>query len=260
MELIGIINLTPDSFSDGGKNLIAANAITSAEEMLGDGAAYIDVGAESTRPGAETITPELEWRRIEPFLKAVKNIPVSIDTRNASTAARALEYNNVKILNDVSGFNDPEMVKLVAKHDTIIIVMHSLTVPADKNVVMTTPAVPALKSWISEKFKILTSAGIKPGKIIFDVGLGFGKTPQQSIELVQGAAELASHCHGLGTRILYGHSRKGFLGLFTDKPAQERDNETAQITTLLAKAKVDFARVHAIKPNKIALNIGDALS
>lgn len=260
MELIGIINLTPDSFSDGGKNLIAANAMTAAEEMLNDGAAYIDIGAESTRPGATPTSPEEEWQRLEPFLKAAGNLPISLDTRNLATAARALEYNNVRILNDVNGLGDREMLRLAVKYDIMAIVMHSLTVPADKNVVLTTPAIPTLKNWISTKFKALTDAGMKPRNIIFDVGLGFGKTPEQSVELVKAAPEFAELCHGLGTKILYGHSRKGFLSLFTNKPAEQRDSETALITALLSKAKVDFARVHDIRANNTLLKIGEALS
>lgn len=249
MQLIGILNLTPDSFSDGGKYSAAETALIYAQMMLSEGAAYIDIGAESTRPGAETITPLEEWSRMENFVKASGNIPLSIDTRNPETAARALKYKNVKILNDVSGLENNDMLELAVKNPVDIIVMHSLTVPADKNIVLTTPPVPTLQDWIQAKFIHLKEAGIDASRIIFDVGVGFGKTAAQSMELISAAAELAKTCHDLGTRILFGHSRKSFLGA----EKSNKDIETARITALLDAAGVDFARVHDIQSNHTVL-------
>ena len=244
MQLIGILNLTPDSFSDGGQNSSPELALAKAQELISQGAAYIDVGAESTRPGAEPVTAAEEWGRLAPFLNIADFIPLSLDTRNYKIATTAFIYSQIKILNDVSGFNDPRMVQLAVKYNADIIAMHSLSVPANKNIVLQAEPVATLKEWINTKFKALTAAGITQDHIIFDVGLGFGKTAAQSWELVENAAELAHFCHKLGTRILYGHSRKSFLKA---APGEE-DSETAKITARLAAAGVDFARVHAIKP------------
>ncbi len=246
---MGIINLTPDSFSDGGKNFDSATALANAQDMIKQGASYIDVGAESTRPGAETITPAEEWKRLENFLLVADSIPISLDTRNYETAKLALIYSKIKILNDVSGFNDKRLIALAATYDINVITMHSLTVPADRNITLQVPPVPALKEWINTKFKELTASGIKTERIIFDVGIGFGKTPAQSYELIAAAPELAAFCHNLGCRILYGHSRKSFL----QAPESNKDIETARITAHLALAGVDFVRVHDIKSNLAAL-------
>jgi dihydropteroate synthase len=242
MKIFGILNLTPDSFS-------GSNTYQDAEQMLLDGADYIDVGAESTRPNATEVTPEEEWARLEPFFKTAKKIPISLDTRNPQTLKKALAYNNINFLNDVSGLQNDQMVQLAKNTDINVIVMHSLTVPADKNVVLTSPPVQTLKNWFTSKLAHLTAAGINPNKIIFDPGLGFGKNMAQSAEIVQKAPELAAFCHALGTKILYGHSRKSFLNV----PDSQRDLETARLTRYLYAANVDFVRVHNVKQNLEAI-------
>ncbi len=248
-KIIGILNITPDSFSDGGEFYSPKKAIKQAHEMLAQGAAAIDIGAESTRPGATQISSDEEIERLKPVLAALPEIPISIDTRNPKTAKFALKHQNVKYLNDVSGFFAKEMVQIAAESGTIIIVMHSLSVPADKNIILETPALPTLKNWITQKFAELTKSGIKPENIIFDPGIGFGKTPEQSRELINGAKELAETCHKMGAKILYGHSRKSFLR----GDIASRDIETAKISAYLQEQGVDYIRVHNISLNNSSL-------
>jgi len=245
MKIFGILNITPDSFSDGNIYMSPQNAAAQAKKMLAEGAFAVDVGAESTRPGAFAITPGEEWERLSAVMKELGNISLSIDTRNPATAEKALLYNNVKYLNDVSGFNNLEMVKLAAAAKVNIIVMHSLSVPVDKNITLTSPPVETLTGWIGRKFEVLSKSGITPEKIIFDPGIGFGKTPEQSREIIARAGELAGICHKLGTKILYGHSRKSFLG----GDIASRDFETAKITAYLQTKAVDFVRVHNVQAN-----------
>jgi dihydropteroate synthase len=246
MQIFGILNLTPDSFSDGGKN----PTVNDACEMITQGAYAIDIGAESTRPGAETISHEEELKRLKPFLDSATDIPLSLDTRNFETAHWALSYKNIKYLNDVSGFNDARMIKLAADTKVNIIVMHSLTVPADKDIILKTPVIPTLKTWMKEKFQELREAKIAAEKIIFDPGLGFGKNPEQSREIVANAADLATFAHNLGCKILYGHSRKSFLQVTPEK----RDIETATISRYLCAANIDYVRVHNVEINQKAIN------
>ncbi len=266
MKIFGILNLTPDSFSDGGEFISTEKAVAQARKMMDRGALAIDIGAESTRPDAELITPEVEWQRLKPVLNSLSSpygstigsprkdpavkpqddVVISIDTRNPTTARRALQYNNVKYLNDVSGFTNPEMLAIAANAGVHIIAMHSLSVPADKDITLTAPPVKTLLEWFSFKLIEFTKSGIDPEKIIFDPGIGFGKTPEQSRELIKHAPELARACHKLGCRILYGHSRKSFLG----GDIASRDVETAEISRYLQSAGVDYIRVHNIELNQ----------
>jgi dihydropteroate synthase len=147
------------------------------------------------------------------------------------------------------------MIKLTAQSEVELIIMHSLTVPADKEIILTTPPVKTLQNWIFQKIASLKTYGISESRMIFDVGLGFGKNAVQCRELVINAPEMAIFCHNLGVRLLYGHSRKSFMNL----PLEQRDVETAEITRYLAMANVDFVRVHNAAINKTAITGGDLL-
>ena len=247
MKIIGILNVTPDSFSDGGEG----NHIERAHQMIADGAAIIDIGAESTRPGAETLSYIEEVKRLLPVLEKLSyEITVSIDTRNYQIAKEAAQFPNVKYLNDVSGFSDPRMLEEAAQNNLTIIAMHSLTVPADKNTVITDASpLGTICQWIKNKSMEFKNY-LPSERIIFDPGLGFGKTAAQSTELIERAGELADLCHNLGTKILYGHSRKSFLGVGT---ITQRDLETARISNYLQKQGVDYIRVHNVGLNARAI-------
>lgn len=244
MKIFGILNITPDSFSDGGKYNLEELAVERAAELIKDGADYIDVGAESTRPGAIPLTHQQELERLLPVLNKL-SMPLAIDTYNPDTARIVARFKQVKFLNDVSGFSDPKMVEVALESGVNVIVMHSLTVPADKNIILTTPVIPTLLDWIESKFLSLTKAGIPKEKIIFDPGLGFGKDADQSREIIDNADILAEKCHSFGAKIYFGHSRKSFIG----GDIESRDLESAKISALLYKKGIDFIRVHNVQAN-----------
>lgn len=254
-KIFGILNVTPDSFSDGGENFSSEQAIHNAIQMSGEGADIIDIGAESTRPGAETLTTEEEWQRLEPVLTSLSSAPItiSLDSRNPETAKKALQFRNVKILNDVTGFQNSEMLSLAAENDVSICVMHSLTVPADKQVVLTGDPVEEITHWMKEKLAHLTKHKISPQNIIFDPGIGFGKTAEQSLQLIQKIDKIVSLAHEMGAKLLVGHSRKSFLNAAFEELSQERDFETAEITKHLAAQNIDYVRVHNVKINHEAI-------
>ena len=245
-KIVGILNITPDSFSDGGQNFAPEKAIAAMHKLIEEGAEIIDIGAESTRPNATPITPEEEWARLAPILAVRDQFPaiISVDTRNAQTAQKALEF-GADWINDVSGFASPDMIAAVQHSDCKIVVMHSLTVPADKSVVMpeTCDPVAEIFAWANNRIKSLENAGIARNHIIFDVGIGFGKAAQQSKKLIEEILQFKK----LGVPLLVGHSRKSFLGA---KNLEDADQKTLEISKFLVKNGVDYLRVHNVKIHK----------
>ncbi len=252
-KLVGILNLTPDSFSDGGRYIDVKAAVKRFAEMEEQGAYMIDIGAQSTRPGAAMITAEDEWRCIKPVLQEVKNLnaKISIDSFHPQTIAQALEY-GIYAINDVTGFVSDDMVKLAATSGAKAIFMHSLSVPADKNIVLEegVDVIEVLNNWLVEKRQKLATAGIQESNMIFDPGIGFGKTSQQSLDIVMNADSFSQH----GVEVLLGHSEKSFLSLFTEKPAGQRGVETRIFSYMLAQKGVNYLRVHDVKGNKEAID------
>lgn len=254
-EIVGIINITPDSFSDGGIVLDEDSARKRVRDFYEEGATIIDIGAESTRPGSKAITPEEEWRRLAPVLEAIKSefskesFPplISVDTRHVSVADKALSF-GINWLNDVTGFVDPEMIVIAAESEVDIVVMHSLGIPPSREEVLDTrrSVVEQILEWGYKKIEELEKVGIKKERIIIDPGIGFGKRAEQSFEIIVSAERLLE----LGVRVLIGHSRKSFLSLFTDKVAQDRDGETAVISGFLAKKGMHYLRVHNVGVNQ----------
>ena len=245
--LVGILNLTPDSFS--GDGVSANDALALARQMMMDGADMIDIGAESTRPSATPLSDAQEWARLSPFLHALLEADwrprtrLSIDTRHALTASRALDL-GIDIINDVGGLRDNAMAELLSGHDGDIIVMHALSIPADR--AQTLPedcdVVAELLAWKETVTARAISHGIAPERLIYDVGIGFGKTAKQSLALVHAAPQF----HQSGGRWLYGHSRKSFMTLFSDADASARDDLTLAFSAQLAAANVDYLRVHNV--------------
>ena len=251
-ECMGIINVTPDSFSDGGAHLDPAAALTQIQKMSEAGTRIFDLGAESTRPDATPLTPAEEWSRLLPVLQALKEyrhsdqnrqspLILSVDTRHAEVAAHAIEA-GADWINDVSGWGDPDMQKVAASADVDLVMMHSLAVPAQRNVVLPLHDDPValILSWAESRIQALVQRGISRERIIFDPGLGFGKTIEQSWEILRRIKKFRE----LGVRILVGHSRKSFLTSLTPRSAPERDIETLTLSIDLAAQGVDFLRVH----------------
>jgi len=259
-ELVGIINVTPDSFSDGGSNLDAEAAAATARKMHQAGATIIDIGAESTRPGSVTISVAEEWSRLKSVLEGVKvefsksaNRPlISVDTRRAEVAENALSY-SVDWINDVSGFEDQDMISVAQRSKVDLVVMHSMGVPptAGKILPAELRAEEAIACWANDKKIQLEQNGISLERIIIDPGIGFGTSPEQSLAIIRNLDALKS----LGLRILLGHSRKSFLSVYTDKPFNERDFETAIVSVEAQRKGVDYLRVHCIKSQATALRV-----
>lgn len=263
-ELVGIINTTPDSFTDGGQFLATDTAIQQVMHLVYSGATVLDVGAESTAPSAQAIDAETEWERLKPILEAinaVKNnlflIPkISIDTRHAEVAAKALDL-GVDWINDVTGLDDPKMREIVASSRANCVVMHHLSIPERREHVLPQNEDPLkmVLRWGENRLAELEKEGIARDKIIFDPGIGFGKTAEQSFYLLQHIDQLAT----LGTRLLVGHSRKSYLSLFTDLPFSERDIETTTVSLFLAKQPVHYLRLHHVEMCARAFKVQAAL-
>ncbi len=241
-QLVGILNLTPDSFSGDGKT--ADQALAAIAAMAKEGIAVIDIGAESTRPGAVPLAPEAEWARLEPVLKEAlprRDFRISVDTRHAETARKALAM-GAHWINDVSGFQDSAMIEAVSASECRVVMMHSLTVPADSRIVLPEDqdVVETLIGWAEARLHALEKAGIARSRVIFDPGLGFGKTPAQSLHILKNLQAFKA----LELPILIGHSRKSFLKGFADESLEARNALTLAVSALLMEQNVDYLRVH----------------
>jgi 2-amino-4-hydroxy-6-hydroxymethyldihydropteridine diphosphokinase / dihydropteroate synthase len=264
-QLIGIINVSPDSFSDGGKYSDAISAIQHAHTLIECGAEILDLGAEATGPDATPLDPDTEWQRLEPVLTGVlaqsKNLliipKISVDTRHVITARKALEL-GVDWINDVSGLTDPAMSELIAASSCDVVVMHQLGIPASNKHVLpsTEDPVELVYAWLENQLNILEKKGIKRERIIADIGIGFGKTAYQSLELLQ----QINHFKTLDVRLLVGHSRKSFLKIFTNKSASERDVETQAISLFLSQQNIDYLRVHNVEMTARGIKIAKSLA
>jgi 2-amino-4-hydroxy-6-hydroxymethyldihydropteridine diphosphokinase / dihydropteroate synthase len=248
--LVGILNVTPDSFSDGGLYENADKCIEHAIKLNKDGAEVIDIGAESTAPNAKPLTAEQEWQRLEPILALLSKEKtnfiiqpkISIDTRHYQVAAQAQAY-MLDWVNDVTGLIDVNMQEFVAKSGKRAVIMHHLSLPPSAQTVLprTHNPMDIIYQWSVDKLNDLHKIPIKTEQIILDVGIGFGKAPEQSLLLLREIERLKS----LNVQLLVGHSRKSFLHLLTAAPANERDPETAAIALWLAK-RIDYIRVHDV--------------
>ena len=209
VKLVGILNVTPDSFSDGGLYTDPQKAVKQAEQLFNEGADLVDIGAESTRPGAESLSPDEEWSRLEPVLEVlIKRYPhqLSLDTYHPETAERALELGDF-IINDVTGFQSPKMTEVVRKFGARLIVSHlSALSTAEAHQGKLISEIEQVADWLKAKQGELVSRGIKPDNIIVDPGIGFGKTPELNWQLLDVAELLPSF------DVMIGYSRKRFLG------------------------------------------------
>jgi len=248
---MGIVNVTPDSFSDGGETTTWDAVERRIDRMIDDNVQTLDIGAESTRPGAEPLTPDEEWARLEPILARLADklgalpLPpqISVDTYHADVARRALEL-GATIINDVGGLTSADMLAVAAESTADLVAMHSLTVPADRNVVLPPGRDPVdeLLRWLDARRREWDTAGIAARRILFDPGIGFGKNPLQSLEILRNAARL----HDSGFRCLIGHSRKSFMAGITKRDTKDRDLFTVGASLNLCAQGVDVLRVHDV--------------
>lgn len=238
--VMGILNVTPDSFSDGGLRMDADAAAEYAFRMMDDGAEIIDIGAESTRPGFTPVPAEEEVRRLIPVLERISesaSVPISVDTMKAETARAALSA-GADIINDVNALRSPGMAELVAEADVPVIIMHMPGDPASVHgSEMADPVIPAIRDYLSERIEYAVSSGIRRDNIIADPGVGFGKTMEQNIEIVENLDHL-----DLGVPVLAGLSRKRFLSVMY--PGMDRDEATVLASSKAAEKGADILRVH----------------
>ena len=262
-RIMGIVNVTPDSFSDGGHYIEVDAAIAHGEALVAAGAQLVDVGGESTRPGAERVAAREEQRRVLPVIEGLadRGIPVSVDTMNASTALAAAELGAL-IINDVSaGLADPGMARVAAETGLHYIASHwrgpsapgQLAGPSTSYGNVLRDVRNELKNRAAE----LIVNGVRPDRIILDPGIGFAKTADQNWQLLANIAALGT----IGYPVLIGASRKRFLGALvaTDAPTSARDAATATISALAAQAGVWGVRVHNVAATKEALDVWEAM-
>jgi dihydropteroate synthase len=250
--IMGVLNVTPDSFHDGGEYDAVEDAVERAEEMVAAGADIVDVGGESTRPGADPVPVDEEKARVLPVVERVSDLgaAVSIDTRKAAVARAALDA-GADVLNDVSGLADPEMRLVAAAYDVPVVVMHSIETPVDPDAdVHYDDVVEDVVDELTERVLLAEKAGLDRSQILVDPGLGFGKSAAESFELLGRLPEL----RGLGCPILVGHSHKSMFGL-VDREAGDRLDPTVAATALAAARGADVVRVHDVHENRAAVDV-----
>ena len=251
--IMGILNVTPDSFSDGGDFSSVDIAVNHAKEMIKQGADIIDLGGESTRPGHNYVDAKEELKRITPVIKKLKeeiDTPISVDTYKADVADASLEL-GVEMINDVWGLRkDENMANIIAKHDAYVCIMHNQDGSEyDKDIME------SIKDFLLESIEIGLNAGIKKEKIVLDPGIGFGKTFDQNLEVLRRLEELKD----LGYPVLLGTSRKSVIGSVLNVEPKERVEGTIATTVLGIRDGVDIVRVHDIKENIRAAKMADAI-
>ncbi len=252
--VMGILNITPDSFSDGGKFFNLDRALKQAEQLVEQGADILDIGAESTRLNHEVVNAEEEWNRLEPVLKALVAripIPISVDTYKAEVAEKALEV-GVHIINDIWGLQkDLDMARVVGKYQAPVIVMHNQQGTNYHHLMGDVLA------FLRKSIHLAEEQGLSGDQIIVDpgIGLGFGKTPDQDLEIVSRLDELK----GLGHPILLGTSRKSMIGSVLDLPVDQRLEGTIATSVIGVASGVDIIRVHDVQANRRAIQMADAI-
>jgi dihydropteroate synthase len=260
--VMGILNVTPDSFSDGGRFFALERAVEHARRLTAEGADILDIGGESSRPGAQPVPEEEELRRVVPVIRAIRQesaVPISVDTYKAAVAEAALEA-GANIVNDISALRfDPRMVTVVARARVPVVLMHMLGEPRtmQQNPVYT-DVVREIKEFLAERIAFARAHGIE--RILIDPGIGFGKTVEHNIEILRRLGEL----RGLGCPLLIGTSRKSFIGRLGSTtaeplPIHERLEGTIASTVIAVLNGAQIVRVHDVASMKRALAIVDAV-
>ncbi len=255
MKVMGILNVTPDSFYDGGRYNLQELAIEKACRLQQEGADILDIGGESTRPGAKDVPVNEEIERVVPVIAALKgklSIPISIDTRKPEVATAALKA-GAAMINDVSGFRDSKMIALAREAQVPICVMHMLGTPKtmQANPVYPEGVVPHLLNWFQLKADRLLKEGIRGENIILDPGIGFGKTVDDNLKILHNLQRFKA----MGFQLLVGLSRKSFMSRILDKPASETLAATLAMNTLALLAQADIIRVHDVKEHRDAAKV-----
>jgi dihydropteroate synthase len=258
--VMGILNVTPDSFSDGGRFESPDAAADHGTRLIEDGADIVDVGGESTRPGSDPVSVEEEIDRVRPVIERLVErhpaVPVSIDTRKAAVAAAALDA-GATIVNDVSGARDPAMFETVRERGAAMVLMH---MQGDPKTMQEAPSyedvVAEVKEYLRERVEAAGFAGIDPERLVIDPGIGFGKDLEHNLQLLHGIDALLD----LGRPVLIGPSRKRFIGTVLDLPGDERVEGTAAVVAWAVARGVQLVRVHDVREIVRVVRMMDAIA
>jgi dihydropteroate synthase len=258
--VMGILNVTPDSFSDGGRFLDRATAVAHAIRMVDDGADFLDVGGESTRPGSTPVSADEELERVHPVIERLAQlhpaVPISIDTRKASVAAEGLDA-GATIVNDVSGGADPAMFDVVRGREAAVVLMH---MQGDPTTMQEAPhyddVVGEVHEYLRQRIEAAELAGIDPERIAIDPGIGFGKDLDHNLELMHGVDAFLD----LGRPVVVGPSRKKFIGTILDLPEEERVEGTVGAVVWMVARGAHLVRVHDVREVVRAVRVSDAIA
>lgn len=258
-QVMGILNVTPDSFSDGGDYLDQETAVAHGLQMAEEGADMIDIGGESTRPDSKAVPLAEELQRVLPIIKQLActlTIPISIDTRKAEVARQAIAA-GARIVNDVSGMTaDPEMASMIAEADIPVILMHAKGTPENmQRKPWYTDTIGEVKAWLSERIQYAEAAGIRHQHILIDPGIGFGKRVSDNLLILKSLDQFKD----LACPIVIGPSRKSFIGRVLNLPAQERLEGTAAAIALSISCGARIIRVHDVAPMVRVARMTDAI-
>lgn len=260
-RIMGIINVTPDSFSDGGRFLGVESAVAQADVLVADGADLLDIGGESTRPYAQSVSEAEELRRVIPAIRAIRekySLPISIDTSKAEVARQAL-LAGADMINDISALrHDPAMIDVVRATDVPVVIMHMQGTPRDMQVEPRyRDVVGEILDFFRERLDWLRGQGVDCRRIVIDPGIGFGKTLTHNLVILKNLSVFSD----LDQPVLLGHSRKRFLGEITGrKEAAERDLATAVVSALAVGQGVAIVRVHDVAASRQAIRICEAMA
>jgi dihydropteroate synthase len=257
-RVMGVVNVTPDSFSDGGEFLDPERAIAHGRELAAEGADILDVGGESTRPGAGAVGAEVELGRVAPVVEELgrSEVPVSIDTSKRSVAEAALDV-GAAIVNDVTALRaEPELAALCGERDCKVVLMHMLGEPRTMQEDPTyDDVVDDVKAFLAERIEFATAEGIEEERIWVDPGIGFGKTVEHNLELLRRLGELAE----LGRPIVVGTSRKSFIDKLSGAPVDRRLGGTIASSVVALASGAEVLRVHDVGPVREALTVAEAI-
>ena len=255
---MGVVNVTPDSFSDGGRFLTPGAAVEHGRRLVAEGAAVVDVGGESTRPSAGPVSAREELERVAPVLEGLAGVPVSIDTSKALVARRALEL-GAELVNDVTALRgDPEMAAVVADGDAYVCLMHMQGEPRNMQAAPHyDDVVSEVLRFLEERLAFAIECGIREERICVDPGIGFGKTPDQNLELIRRLGELLA----LGRPVLVGVSRKSTLGKVLGDPAATSGSVSASVAAAVASFERGawMVRAHDVRETVEALAVAAAV-
>ncbi len=257
-HIMGIVNVTPDSFSDGGKFMDHHTAIEYALRLVDEGADIIDVGGESTRPGSDPVSAYDEWNRVGPVIEAIvdrTDVPISIDTMKPEVAWKAIEAGAIMV-NDVTGLRNIDMVDLVAKEGVAVTVMHMLGEPKTmQHNPVYEDVVREVREYLQERIDAAVSAGVKREAIAIDPGIGFGKTVEHNLRLINHVGELAK----LGRPVCIGVSRKSFIGSITSSEVTDRLEGSLAAAVIAVCRGARIIRVHDVKETIRAIKVAEAI-